>query len=168
MPLQLHPASYSDMDELIKVMYAANSDPHDPFIDLCCPGLNPDSGVRRVRGERETAENYLADWENSETEFWMKVVDSDTGRIVSYVLPQDEKKCVSIKVTRASNWDIIEQDREHDVVREQDADWLPHGSRLREYANFLLYERAEQGARYNRQAHVCKYPLPSCYFPSSF
>jgi hypothetical protein len=82
MPLQLLPASFADMDELVRVIYAAYSYPHDPFVDLCTPGLGHDSPVRRVRGERETAADYLEDWKDSVSTHWLKVVDSDTGKIV--------------------------------------------------------------------------------------
>jgi len=83
MPLHLYTASYADIDELVKVMFAANSDPHDPFLDLCLPGLAHDSPIRRGRGEKETAATYLADWEASTTQHWLKVVDSATGKIVA-------------------------------------------------------------------------------------
>jgi hypothetical protein len=83
MPLQLHTASYNDIDELVKIIYAANSDPHDPFVDLCLPGLGHDSPVRRVRGEKETAMTYIADWKASSTQHWLKVVDTDTRKTVA-------------------------------------------------------------------------------------
>ena len=84
MPLQLLPAEFSDMRELVDVVYAANSDPRDPFVDLCLPGLGAWSSASREEGVEEVTKNYLAEWKGSKTQTWMKVVDK-AGKIVRFV-----------------------------------------------------------------------------------
>lgn len=85
MGLKLLPASYSDMPGLVQVLYSANSDPHDPFVDLCLPGIGAWSTSTVEEGMEEVRKNYLADWQASKTQHWMKVVDEETGQIVRYV-----------------------------------------------------------------------------------
>ena len=82
MGLKLLPAEYSDMRILVEVIYAANSDPRDPFVDLCLPGLGEWSSATLEEGLEQVTRNYLAEWKASKTQHWMKVVDEDTGKII--------------------------------------------------------------------------------------
>ena len=82
MGLKLLPAAYSDMRRLVEVVYAANSDPRDPFVDLCLPGLGAWSKATLEEGIDEVTKNYLLEWQGSKTQTWLKVVDGDTRKIV--------------------------------------------------------------------------------------
>lgn len=81
MGLKLLPAEHSDMRALVEVIYSANSDPRDPFVDLCLPGLGAWSNATRDEGIDEVTKNYLAEWKASTTQTWLKVVD-EMGTIV--------------------------------------------------------------------------------------
>ena len=85
MGLKLLPAEHSDMRELVEVIYAANSDPRDPFVDLCLPGLGNWSNATREEGIKDVAKSYLAEWKASSTQTWKKVIDEDSGRIIRQV-----------------------------------------------------------------------------------
>ena len=82
MGLKLLLADYSDMRQLVEVVYAANSDPRDPFVDLCLPGLGAWSKATLEEGINEVTKNYLTEWKASKTQTWLKVIDEDTGNIV--------------------------------------------------------------------------------------
>ncbi|KAF2796037.1 GNAT acetyltransferase-like protein [Melanomma pulvis-pyrius CBS 109.77] len=137
MSLQLLPADYSDMRELVEVIYAANSDPRDPFVDLCLPGLGAWSDATHDRGVEEVTKNYLAEWQVSNTQTWLKIVDTGTGKIVS-----------------ASKWEIFDHNPYAEGLPHIKASWLPAGSRLREYTEWLINTRMSQAAARCQCPHV--------------
>lgn len=82
MGFKLMPAEYSDIHQLVDVIYVANADPRDPFVDLCLPGMGAWSSATIEEGMVEVAKNYLAEWQASKTQKWLKIVDEDTETIV--------------------------------------------------------------------------------------
>lgn len=137
MGLQLLPAECSDIREIVEVLYAANSDPHDPFVDLCLPGLGNWSNATREEGIEDVAKSYLEEWQASKTQTWYKVIDKDSGKIIS-----------------ASRWEIYHENPYAGGTGWQETPWLPAGSRLREYAEWLVNERIDWAVRRCQCAHV--------------
>ncbi|PSN65966.1 hypothetical protein BS50DRAFT_588756 [Corynespora cassiicola Philippines] len=125
MPLKLLSAEYSDMRELMEVMYPACSDPRDPFVDLCMPGLGEWSTSTQGEGIDELAKNSLGEWKLSETKVWVKVVDEESDKIVRYVFTEIHEK-----------------------------NPFEDGSRLREYAEWLINWRYGQAAERCQCPHV--------------
>ncbi|KAH7113910.1 hypothetical protein B0J11DRAFT_143415 [Dendryphion nanum] len=137
MGLKLLPAEYSDMRDIVEVIYAANSDPRDPFVDLCLPGLGAWSSATHNEGVEEVIKSYLGDWQSSTTQKWLKIVDDGTGKIIS-----------------ASKWEIHEKNPYTEGLPHIAADWLPSGSRLREYAEWLINTRMGWAVEKCQCAHV--------------
>ena len=82
MALQMQKAEYSDMEQLIALVFAAYEDPYEPFVDLLFPGIHQDY-ISREQGLHDAAERLLAGWKSRPYEHWLKVVDSKTGEIVA-------------------------------------------------------------------------------------
>ena len=49
-------ARYGDMSEIMKLMFLSYSDPCEPYIDLVCPGHNPDTFPGHPKGLAEATE----------------------------------------------------------------------------------------------------------------
>ncbi|KAF2011277.1 GNAT acetyltransferase-like protein [Aaosphaeria arxii CBS 175.79] len=137
MGLKLVPAKHADMHEMVEVVYIANSDPRDPFVDLCLPGLGDWSSSTLEEGIDEVTKNYLEEWKASSTQTWLKVVDENTG-----------------KITSVSRWELHEKNPFADGLPHINAAWLPEGSKIREYAEWLINTRYGQASERCQSPHV--------------
>lgn len=104
MGLKLLPAEYTDMRELVEVIYTANSDPRDPFVDLCLPGLGAWSKATREEGVEKITKMYLEEWKESTTQTWLKIIDEDSGKVVRYL---DSNLSVNDYLYRLANCQIV-------------------------------------------------------------
>lgn len=139
MGLKLLPAEHSDMRALVEVVYAANSDPRDPFVDLCLPGLGAWSKATLEEGICQVTQKYLEEWKATPTQTWLKVVEEETGEIVS-----------------ASKWEVFDHNAYANGLPHIEATWLPEGSRLKEYAEWLINIRMGQAVERCQCPHICE------------
>lgn len=84
MPLQLAMAMESDFEAIMSLFFVAYSDPREPYIDLICPGHSPATEPGYERGLQNATQRLLARWKATESEHWLKVVDTSEGKIVGY------------------------------------------------------------------------------------
>jgi hypothetical protein len=82
MSLQLAEATLEDMHEMQTVVFAAYSD--SPFARLMVPEIGTESIDIIEKGIQSATERSIRLWKASSTEYWIKIVDSDTGTIVGY------------------------------------------------------------------------------------
>lgn len=80
MPLELIEAGYDDIYDMTEALF--DSYAHVPFVDMVLPGVAPNSPVPRERGVRDAGDRFLAQWKASPVEHWLKVVDTESNRIV--------------------------------------------------------------------------------------
>lgn len=84
MPLQLAMAVESDFEAMMSLLFVAYSDPGEPYTDLICPGHNPTTEPGYEQGLENVTQRWLARWKATESEHWLKVVDTSDGKIVRY------------------------------------------------------------------------------------
>jgi hypothetical protein len=82
MPLQLAEATPEDMHEMQTVVFAAYSD--SPFARLMVPEIGTESVDIIEKGIQSATEKSIRLWKASSTEYWIKIVDSETGTIIGY------------------------------------------------------------------------------------
>jgi hypothetical protein len=82
MSLQLAEATLEDMHEMQTVVFAAYSD--SPFARLMVPEIGTESIDIIEKGIQSATERSIRLRKASSTEYWIKIVDSDTGTIVGY------------------------------------------------------------------------------------
>ena len=82
MPLQLSVGTFEDIHEFISLVFASYSDPpNHPFLCLILPGIGAESQEIVNRGITNAVERQLAKWKATPSEHWVKVVDTETGKI---------------------------------------------------------------------------------------
>lgn len=74
----------SDFEAMTSLLFIAYSDPREPYIDLICPGHNPATEPGYEQGLQNATQRCLARWKATESEHWLKVVDTSEGKIVGY------------------------------------------------------------------------------------
>ncbi|MCJ1261563.1 hypothetical protein MMC22_001428 [Lobaria immixta] len=82
MPLELQEAtSDADFDELVPLQWISYEQPFNPFVILICPtrGTGP---TARAESMQESKERQLQWHKADPSSHWLKVVDSDTGKVI--------------------------------------------------------------------------------------
>lgn len=80
MPLQLSLGTVEDIHEFTSLVFTAY--PQDqPYLKLIIPGFGAESQERINEGIQDSAAIQLARWKANPSERWVKVVDTDTGKI---------------------------------------------------------------------------------------
>jgi hypothetical protein len=82
MPLKMSEGSFEEVHQFMSVVFAAYSDPYEPFVAMIFPGLSSDSPEKYENARHDAAERVLKDWKARPSERWVKVVDTEIGKIV--------------------------------------------------------------------------------------
>lgn len=124
-----------DFDELIRVEWDSYEQPYCRLIRLFFPILG-DGSDARAAALKESTERQLQ-WHNGDpTSHWIKVVDSETGRIAG-----------------AACWHIYEENP-YCTQSDEECTWYPAGE-AREMANSLMTQFLTPRMKYMAKAHIC-------------
>ncbi|KUJ13714.1 GNAT acetyltransferase-like protein [Mollisia scopiformis] len=135
MRFQVSEGTFNEIHDYLSIMFAAYSDPLHPFVSALLPGISSQDPAIYTQGKYDEAERALSRWKANPFEKWVKVVDTNTGEIVS-----------------VSRWQIYTRNPFPNGAPNVEVAWLPDGGRLREYCTYITNSRLE------RQASRCSFP----------
>jgi hypothetical protein len=106
--LHLSPATFKDMEGMVKVIYAVSRELHDPFVDLCLPGLGKEpSGVSVEQGIEDTTKRYIEEWKKMPRTQWVMVIDDESEDIVAYnhtTFPGHISQVLTVMTAHLDGW----------------------------------------------------------------
>lgn len=130
----------ADFDELVRVEWESYEQPYCRLIRLFFPLLANGSDAR-VEALKESTERQLQ-WHNGDpTSHWIKVVDTETGKIVG-----------------AACWHIYEENP-YSTQSDEECTWYPAGE-AREMANSFMGQFLTPRTKYMAKPHICMVVTP--------
>lgn len=126
----------ADFDELIRVEWASYEQPYSRLIRLFFPILGPGPEARAA-ALKESTERQLSWHKEDPTSHWIKVVNSETGKIIG-----------------AAEWHVYEENP-YASQTDEGCTWYPEGEG-REMANSLMGQFMAPRMKYMAKPHLCK------------
>ena len=83
MSLQLLEGTFKDIPDIVALQFAAYADPYHHYVALNFPGLGSSDPEISKQGQHDATEQLAKNWNKSSSEHWLKIVDTETGKIVA-------------------------------------------------------------------------------------
>ena len=125
----------SDFNELVRVEWESYERPYCSLLRLFFP-LRDDGSDARAEAFKESIERQIQ-WHNGDpTSYWIKAIDTETGRIVG-----------------AACWHIYKENP-YSTQSDDECTWYPVGE-PREMANTLMSQFSMPRTKYMTKPHIC-------------
>lgn len=127
-----------EMDKIMDVIWEANYDPYDPFVQLFFPILGFTAADREA-AVAESKERFWKEKQKSPDKHWFYIEDTDVQKIVA---------CVQ--------WEIAQQNPFPDGPPKLKAPWWPEGEH-REFCELILNQTYAARANWMGRRHIGKF-----------
>jgi hypothetical protein len=129
-----------DFDELFNCQWAAWTNPPQAPWELMFPilGSGPSAEAEAIKAGRD---RQLQDTKASPNDRWVKVIDTDTGKIIAGAL-----------------WKMYTTNPYRAPLEKLDACWWPAGSELKELASSMYDQLQAYKPKMMSVAHACSFP----------
>lgn len=138
MPLIVENVNFEkDWDELFESQWAAWTNPPQPFWQLMFP-VSGDGPGAEAEAKKVGADRQLQLSKSDPNNRWLKVIDTDTGKIVAGAL-----------------WKIYSTNPFRAPPEKFDAFWWPEGSEFRELINAMFQQMQADRQKMMNVTHAC-------------